>query len=614
MNDEKKRGYIMKKIKKLVVTVLSAMALMMFIPSLDVYASGTVSVSVSASTVNIGDTVTVTAHPSGPSGEAVNAFLTFTYDSSKFSFVSCSEGSNYGGGGGGTVTVTGVESASITLKATAAGSASVSVAGTDLVASADGTTEYGEASAGGTSITINNAAAESTSTSSSTATDNQTTATTDISNLSGDNSLKSLTLSAGTLSPAFQYNVTKYTATVGADVTSIAVSAEPSNENATVESVSGNENIVEGNNIIQIVVKAQNGVTATYTITVTKTTTTDTKSEEEQESETEETEETEDTEKSDETSGIVVNEVAYNISEDFAASAIPEDFSETTVTYQGKDYRGVAFDKGNVVMLYLVPEEGDGTGAFFVYDQSANSFCSFTKITYGEKYLIALLAPQDTAVPSTYAQTQLDLGDTGSITAYQQAGEDGTVSEFFQFYAINSDGTEGWYQYDSTEGTYQRWNGTFEEEEEEEDTTDLEYLQNQYNNLSDKYTADKAKMRKVAAVLIVVCVILLIIVINLLLRGGRKGESVEYEEDEDDALEEEKEVDVIDTSRRPRPNEDDLSDELPEEEEEAADEAPEEEETQPEKEPATKPKKGRKKEKVTDEEDDDLEVLDLNDL
>lgn len=586
----------MKKAKRLLTVFLSVVVMFGILPTMPVYASGTVTVALSASSVNVGDTVTVTATPSGPSGENVSASLTFTFDATKLSYSSSSQEASYDGNG--TVTVSGAKSASITLTATAAGSAKVTAAGSNLVAVSDGTTSYGEATAGGATITVNGSAAE----------------TTDNANLSGDNSLQSLTLSQGTLSPAFKYNTTSYTASVGADVTSITVDAKTSNEKATIESISGNENLVDGKNAIKIVVKAENGTTATYTVVVTKGAAASTTT---SESESEENTASESTEGVDSTGGIVVNETAYNISEDFGTSAIPEDFSETTVNYQGKDYRGIAYDKGNVVMLYLVPEEGEGTGAFFVYDQSAGSFYSFTKITYGEKYLIALLAPQDTVIPSAYAQAQLDLGDTGSVTAYQQVSEDGTVSEFFLFYAINNDGTEGWYQYDSAEGTYQRWNGVFEEEEEEEDTTDLEYLQNQYNDLSDKYTADKAKMRKVAAVLIVVCVILLIIVINLLLRGGRKEESAEYEEDEEDAFGEEKEVDVIDTSRRPKTDEDDLSDELPQDEEDAAaeesDEEPEEEDTELEKEPATKPKKGRKKEKVTEEEDD-LEVLDLNDL
>ena len=81
---------------------------------------------------------------------------------------------------------------------------------------------------------------------------------------SGDNSLSSLSISPGTLSPAFQYNVVDYTATVGEDVTSVEVNAQPSNETAAIESVSGNTDLQAGENTISIVVKAQNGTTATY--------------------------------------------------------------------------------------------------------------------------------------------------------------------------------------------------------------------------------------------------------------------------------------------------------------------------------------------------------------
>ena len=52
---------------------------------------------------------------------------------------------------------------------------------------------------------------------------------------SEDNSLSSLSLSAGDLSPAFQYNVTDYTASVGQEVTSVEVNAKTSNANAVVE-------------------------------------------------------------------------------------------------------------------------------------------------------------------------------------------------------------------------------------------------------------------------------------------------------------------------------------------------------------------------------------------
>ena len=64
---------------------------------------------------------------------------------------------------------------------------------------------------------------------------------------------------------------------------------------------------------------------------------------------------TEETDSSENT--VTVNGISYVIAENFATENIPADFSETTVNYQGADYRGVSYDKGSVVMLYLCRTE-----------------------------------------------------------------------------------------------------------------------------------------------------------------------------------------------------------------------------------------------------------------
>ena len=96
------------------------------------------------------------------------------------------------------------------------------------------------------------------------------TTTTSRDTTSADNSLKSLQLSEGTLSPTFKYNVVKYSATVGSDVSSIKVDAQVSNKNAKVLSISGADQIKVGKNTIKITVEAGNGSLAVYTIEVTK--------------------------------------------------------------------------------------------------------------------------------------------------------------------------------------------------------------------------------------------------------------------------------------------------------------------------------------------------------
>ncbi|WP_168801042.1 cadherin-like beta sandwich domain-containing protein [Peteryoungia ipomoeae] len=92
--------------------------------------------------------------------------------------------------------------------------------------------------------------------------------------------LSNLTLSAGTLTPAFASGTTSYTASVGNAVTSLTVTPTVTDATATitVNSVavaSGNAsdaiNLDVGSNVITVVVTAQDGVTTgTYTVTVTR--------------------------------------------------------------------------------------------------------------------------------------------------------------------------------------------------------------------------------------------------------------------------------------------------------------------------------------------------------
>ena len=502
-------------------------------------ASGSTSVSVSSGSVNIGDTVTVTVKASGPSGEKANATMTLSYDSSVLQFVSCN--TTYGGGGG-SVMATG-ESYTVTLKAVSAGNSSLSVSANDGVIF-DSNEEMDSMSGSSASVTVKNAAGSTTGSDGSTASNSSGTSTgsstdsasgTDgaAASQSADNSLKELNISPGTLSPAFSGKTTTYSATVGSDVTNIAVSATPVNEKAVVESVTGNTNLKSGSNAIKIVVRAENGVTATYTVNVTKQggASDDAATAGEGEAETTETPEVSDG------NTVTVNGTAYTISENFAAENIPADFSETTVNYQGADYRGVSYDKGSVVMLYLVQDGAEeSTGSFFVYDSTRDTLYPFVKMVNGEHYVIALLPPVDYTMPDTMQQTQLTLADGSLVTAYQETQEEGSEveSEFYTFYGVNSDGTEGWYQYDSIEETYQRVNtGTTVSSDGLQDE-DEAYLQEEYLALSEKYKKEKAFSRTAIGVLIFLLAVMAVVLINLLLH--RRGGDEEDLEDDDDII------------------------------------------------------------------------------
>lgn len=550
----------MKKKLGVIITLLTLCICLMTPQMHAKAASGKTTIAVSAGSLNIGQTVTVTAKALSASGDSAYANMVLTYDAGILEFVSCN--ATYGGGGGSISVAS--DSFSVTLKAIAAGKASISLSATDGVIFS--TAEELDSMAGSsTSVTVKNEAAGGNSTnngssgsngnagngsSSGTGSNNNTGSNTAA--LSADNSLKALTISPGTLSPAFKGSTTKYTAAVDNSVTSIAVSATPVNEKATIESVTGNTNLAVGANVVQIVVKAENGTTATYKITVTRqaagttgseTTTTGGENGDDGngDSETpEDTEEVDATETPVPAADVVINNTTYHIADNFTEEQIPADFTEATVNFRGAECRGLTFNKGTISLIYLETDNVDATtGRFFIYDETRDVVYDFMKFTAGESsYAIPLLAPLDSVLPESYVQVSLQMPENTVMTAYQLPAEDGEeASDFYIFYGVNQDGTEGWYQYDAAEGTYQRVNGNITETADSS-SDDLAALQSEYDELSKKYKDAKSFSRNMIAVLIFVLAIAVVIILNSVLFGRKKKGKDELLEDDDSENEE----------------------------------------------------------------------------
>lgn len=580
----------MKKKLGVIITLLTLCICLMTPQMHAKAASGKTTIAVSAGSLNIGQTVTVTAKALSASGDSAYANMVLTYDAGILEFVSCN--ATYGGGGGSISVAS--DSFSVTLKAIAAGKASISLSATDGVIFS--TAEELDSMAGSsTSVTVKNEAAGSNTgnnssagnngssgsngnagngSSSGTGSNNNTGSNTAA--LSADNSLKALTISPGTLSPAFKGSTTKYTAAVDNSVTSIAVSATPVNEKATVESVTGNTNLAVGANVVKIVVKAENGTTATYKITVTRqaagnagttggeTTTTGGENGDSENGDAETPEDTEEvpaTEAPASQAEVVINDTAYHISDSFTEEQIPADFTEAAVRFRGTECRGLTFNKGMISLIYLETDNVDSTiGRFFIYDETRDVVYDFMKFTAGESsYVIPLLAPLDSVLPDSYVQVSLQMPESTVMTAYQlPAAEGEEASDFYVFYAVNQDGTEGWYQYDAAEGTYQRVNGNITETADSS-SDDLAELQSEYDELSRKYKDAKSFFRNMIAVLIFVLAIAVVIVLNIVLFGRKKkgkdelleDDNVELEDAEYDEDIDEDEVEDTETDKKP---------------------------------------------------------------
>ena len=237
---------------------------------------------------------------------------------------------------------------------------------------------------------------------------------------------------------------------------------------------------------------------------------------------------------------VVINNTTYHIADNFTEEQIPADFTETTVNFRGAECRGLTFDKGTISLIYLETDNVDATtGRFFIYDETRDVVYDFMKFTAGESsYVIPLLAPLDSVLPESYVQVSLQMPENTVMTAYQLPVEDGKeASDFYIFYGVNQDGTEGWYQYDAAEGTYQRVNGNITETADSS-SDDLAALQSEYDELSKKYKDAKSFSRNMIAVLIFVLAIAVVIILNIMLFGRKKKGKDELLEDDDSENEE----------------------------------------------------------------------------
>jgi hypothetical protein len=168
--------------------------------------------------------------------------------------------------------------------------------------------------------------------------------------------LSSLSVSEGALEPEFNSDTTEYTMNVGADINSINVSAVAAEANSSVE-ISGNENLVEGENKVNINVKAADGSTSkSYTITVMKAVTSESQASTESK-----------TEKS--LAEITVSSKTIHVIDLDSGVKIPENMVENSIEVNGVKVKGW-IDKSdagqNFVLVY--GQNSEGEKGFYVYD------------------------------------------------------------------------------------------------------------------------------------------------------------------------------------------------------------------------------------------------------
>ena len=490
----------MKKLFGCILSLVMAVMLV-FTPAEHVYAQG-LGLSVSSSSVAVGKTVKVTVSmPSGYFGTVV---------------ISSSDEGVLSNGGDGVANIGDAAgyptSQSFSFTAKAVGSCTIKAYCT-VVGDAEGNDAGGTITGASTKVTVTSASSNNDSNSNK---DNSGSNTGNDSNANKDNenkeekkssntSLGSLVISAGTLSPEFSAATKDYTATVDYSCSSLAVTANPADSKASVTSVTGNDSLEVGENTVSVVVTAEDGSTSTYNIVVTRRAEDD----------------PENADKQDNWKKFDINGTEWTMVNDIPEDVVPEGFEHSKTVIDGLEYNTLHGTFGDVTLVYLQSESGNG---LFVYDAAQNAAYEFVRIN-SESHFIVVLLPKVDDVPEGYNEISLSIEGKGVATAYQTKVEktDDQTKDFYLVYAMNDNGESGWYTYDSVDGTYMRTKlSTPTVAQDENDTTKSELVP----GIANKYLV-------LAAILVLIIIILALLLLVVIVKNKKRTANEENDEEDD---------------------------------------------------------------------------------
>lgn len=156
---------------------------------------------------------------------------------------------------------------------------------------------------------------------------------------------------------------------------------------------------------------------------------------------------------------VEVDGEKYTVNENFSEAAIPKGFKATPMELDGTTTKAMQQESSGQYMFYL--EDSDGNSDYFLYSTDDGSFSPTAVVDVNADVSIYLMNHKDTeGLPSQYKETTSDMA--GKVFTVWQDMSD---QEYYLVYALSSEGNKGYYQYDSTEGTYQRYTAQAVEEE-----------------------------------------------------------------------------------------------------------------------------------------------------
>lgn len=149
---------------------------------------------------------------------------------------------------------------------------------------------------------------------------------------------------------------------------------------------------------------------------------------------------------------VKVNGKKYVVGSEFSEELIPEGFKKGEMTFEGSKYTVITQESSGISAMYLT-EKSSGDADFFLYNSDDGSFSPFEEVEIAkDRYIIPLMNDGKVNLSSRYQKTTLTLNGKEFDT-----WQDTKDAEYYIIYALNSDGEKTTYRYDTTDGTYQKF-------------------------------------------------------------------------------------------------------------------------------------------------------------
>ena len=238
---------------------------------------------------------------------------------------------------------------------------------------------------------------------------------------STNNNLKSLTISTGELSPKFSKDKTEYTVSLDSTIEKITVKASPEDSKAVVSGAK-EYSLGLGSNKIEIVVTSEKGTKKTYKITINVL--------------------------DKNPIEVTLNDKKYTVIKQKKLLTKPSGYTEKEIVINNTKVPAFYSEALDYTLVGLKDESSNIN--LYSYDEKTNKYSKYVEYSF-DSVKLSLLEPDE--VLKGYIKTNVTINNN-EVTGYKlNKGSNYTI-----IYALNLDtGEKGWYSYEKTENTVQKF-------------------------------------------------------------------------------------------------------------------------------------------------------------